>query len=42
MMEEGLATHIAEFKANFGDEDLETAAKSGRLVLLVQLAKPEF
>ena len=30
MMEEGLATQIAEFRANFGDVDLEMVAKSGR------------
>lgn len=30
MMEEGLASQVAEFRTNFGDVDLEVVAKSGR------------
>lgn len=33
MMEEGLASQIAEFGMNFTHKDLEEVARSGRLVL---------
>ena len=32
LLEEGLRAQIAEFKADFGDKDIHTAAKLGRSV----------
>ena len=32
LLEEGLQAQIAEFKADFGDKDIHTAAKLGRSV----------
>ena len=39
MMEEGLASQIADFSANFSHKELEEVARSGRLVIKSTLFK---